>query len=54
MVSSNGNQINGTGSSSSTRTTTNNNTSANKNGNAKPRRNTVMAMNGNLPHSNGL
>ena len=55
MISSNGTQINGTASTSSTRTGTNNNTSTTgKNGTAKPRRNTVMAVNGQLPHANGL
>jgi hypothetical protein len=48
-------QINGTASTSSTRTTTgpitNHSTSASK---AKPRRNTVMAVNGQLPNTNGL
>lgn len=53
MVSNGGTQINGSASTSTQRTGTNNNTSTGKNG-AKPRRNTVMAVNGQLPHSNGL
>lgn len=48
MVSTNGNaQING----ASTKTT---GTSANKNNGNKIRRNTVMTVNGQIPHSNGL
>ena len=53
MVSNGGTQINGSASTSTQRTGTNNNTSTGKNG-AKPRRNTVMAVNRQLPHSNGL